>query len=346
MQTDPVSILIADDQPSVCRLIARELSERGFDCHVVTDGETARERLGAQAFKLLIASIALPGLSGLMLLAHVRKHRPECKVILITGVGSRDHLAQALMLGAYDYLEKPIDMGELIALAGEAVRGGNEVLGLPARAAKAMELGAQAREASLDSVRALVRAVEAKDPYTRRHSEQVARYAVHLAGALGVPEAVVEQVRVSSLLHDVGKIGVPDHILTKPGRLTGEEFEQIRRHPAIGAEIVASVTLFREEAVVIRHHHECWDGKGYPDGLAAEQIPLLSRIINVADSMDAMLMTRSYKPGYPVEKMLGELERCAGTQFDPQIAAAAVRWYRVNPDALVLPGQAARAMAG
>ncbi len=345
MRADPPSILIVDDQPSVCRLIAKQLSEQGFDCHVATDGQTARERLGAQPFKLLIADIALPGPSGLELVAYIRKHRPECKVILVTGTGNRDHVAQALMLGAYDYLDKPIDMGELTALTAKAVRDDNGMLGLPARAAKAMQLSAQTRQASLDSVRALVRAVDAKDPYTRRHSEQVAYYATHLAEALGLSETVVERIRISSLLHDVGKIGTPDHILTKPGKLTDDEFEYIRRHPAIGAEIVASVTLFREEALLIRHHHERWDGKGYPDGLAGEEIPLPSRIINVADSMDAMLMTRSYKPRYPVEKMLGELERCAGTQFEPQVAAAGVRWCQANPDALVLPGRAAKAMA-
>ncbi len=344
MEIDSASILIVDDQPSVCRLIAKELSKQGFDCHTAADGPTAIERLGSCPFRLLIVDIALPGLSGLELLARARKHCPGCKVILITDVGARDPLAQALMLGAYDYLEKPIDVDELTALVRKAVQNGTEIPRLPARASEAMDLSAQAKQASLESVRALVRAVEAKDPYTRRHSEQVAHYATRLAGALGAPEALVEQVRVSSLLHDVGKIGVPDYILTKPGKLTDEEFEHIRRHPAIGAEIVASVTLFREEAQLIRHHHERWDGAGYPDGLAGEEIPLGARIMNVADSMDAMLMERTYKAGYPAEKMLGELERGAGSQFDPQIVAAAVRWYEANVDALVLPGRAAQAV--
>ncbi len=336
MQTRAAHVLIVDNQRSVCRLIAKELSAQGFRCEVATQGETAAKQLADGSFQLLIADIALPGVSGLELVAHARRRLPECKVILMAGAGRRDQLAQALMLGAWDYVEKPIDVDELTGLAGKAVEGESGIPGPPARAAEAMELSAQARQASLDSVRALVRAVEAKDPYTRRHSEQVAHYAVHLARALGLPAEQVERIGISSLLHDVGKIGVPDHILTKPGKLTDEEFEHIRRHSATGAEIVASVTLFSEEAQLIRHHHERWDGNGYPDGLAGEEIPLPSRIINVADSMDAMLMTRSYKPSYRVEKMLGELTRCAGTQFDPRIAAAAVQWCQESPEKLIL----------
>ncbi|NQT20039.1 MAG: HD-GYP domain-containing protein, partial [Planctomycetes bacterium] len=169
------------------------------------------------------------------------------------------------------------------------------------------------------------RAVEAKDPYTRRHSEQVAHYAVNLAGALGLPPSAVESIRVASLLHDLGKIGVPDRILTKPEPLTDEEFEHIRRHPAMGSEILSSITMFGEETQLIRYHHERWDGKGYPNGLTGEESPLASRIMQVADCIDAMLMQRAYKKGYPVEKMIGELIRCAGVQFDPKIAAAAVQ---------------------
>lgn len=206
-------------------------------------------------------------------------------------------------------------------------------------AADALESKSQTRQALLDSVRALAQAVEAKDPYTRRHSEQVAHYAVSLAAAMGVSEAVVESIRVASLLHDIGKIGVPDNILTKRGALTEEEFKYIRRHPALGADILGNVALFSQEAQIIRHHHERWDGKGYPDGLAGEESPLASRIINVADCMDAMLMERTYKQGYPVETMLHEMARCAGTQFDPRIATAAVQWCRMNSDKLILPGQ-------
>jgi HD-GYP domain-containing protein (c-di-GMP phosphodiesterase class II) len=143
----------------------------------------------------------------------------------------------------------------------------------------------------------------------------------------------------------VGKIGVPDSILTKAGPLTEEETQQVRRHPALGADILANVTLFGREASLVRHHHERWDGKGYPDGLAGEETPLCSRIIQVADCMDAMLMERTYKRGYPLSGMLEELARASGSQFDPRLAAAAIAWCRANPGLLILPVQAAESLA-
>ena len=332
-------VLIVDDDPQVAMLIREELSEHGFVCWVTKEVGLAKSFLDSQPFDLLIADILMPQASGLDLLAYAKKHAPQCKVILITGNSKRQYVAQALLLGAYDYIEKPFKTRELVEVASKAVSGEANSSTLVDRAAMAMEISSQVRQASLDSVAALVRAVEAKDPYTRRHSEQVAHYALNLAGALGLPAMMVESIRVASLLHDIGKIGVPDHILTKPGPLTDEEFEYIRRHPALGANILSSITLFEAEAKLVQHHHETWDGKGYPDGLTGEESPLASRIIQVADSMDAMLMERTYKSGYPVKKMLAELERCAGTQFDPRIAAVAVQWCRANPDKLILPGR-------
>jgi HD-GYP domain-containing protein (c-di-GMP phosphodiesterase class II) len=162
---------------------------------------------------------------------------------------------------------------------------------------------------------------------------------VNIGVAIGLEGQELESVRVAALLHDIGKIGVTDHVLRKPGPLTNEEFELVRRHPALGAEILSSITLFGPQALIVRHHHERWDGRGYPDRLTAEESPLASRILQVADSIDAMLMDRTYKFGYSVEKMLGELERRAGTQYDPAIASAAAAWCGANPDRLILPNR-------
>ncbi len=344
MNSNPGHILIVDDEPAVADLIKEELAEHGFLCRTATDSTRAREIIDGnsgeiQPFDLLIADIQMPRLGGLELLALVRKHSPECKVIMITGKSKREYVSQALLLGAYDYVEKPFKNGELVEAATRALSGDVEGLSLHDRAAAAMELGPQAKRASLDSVTALVRAVEAKDPYTRRHSEQVAHYAVSIATAMGLSGPALESARIAALLHDIGKIGVPDHILTKAGPLTDEEFEYIRRHPALGSDILASITLFGNEARLVRHHHEKWDGKGYPDGLTGEESPLISRIIQVADCIDAMLMERTYKKGYPVETMLFELTRFAGTQFDPKIAAAAMAWCQSHLDELFLPGK-------
>ena len=339
MPTGPTSVLIVDDEPAVCELIRDHLSGCGYDCRAVTNPHQAKELLSIQRFGLLIADITMPQVSGLDLLAFVKQNASDSKVILITGNSMRDHLAQALLLGADDYIQKPFSPDELSNVVAEVLKGDAKAPNLSVRAAEAIELLPQAKQTSLDSVRALADAVEAKDPYTRRHSEHVAYYAVHLAAAAGADEATVEQIRIASLLHDVGKIGVPDHILTKPGRLTAEEFEFIRRHPALGADIVANITLFDREAKLIRRHHERWDGTGYPDGLAGEDIPLGSRIMQLADSIDAMLMERTYKQGYSVSKMLDELAICAGSQFDPTIAAIAAKWCRTNKEKLVLPNR-------
>jgi HD-GYP domain-containing protein (c-di-GMP phosphodiesterase class II) len=230
-------------------------------------------------------------------------------------------------------------MARLVEAVSNAHNGADGAPTLSVRAAQAMRLGAKVRGASLDSVRALVRAVEMKDPYTVRHSEHVAGYAAHLAAALGEGDAFVERTRTAALLHDVGMIGVPDGIIGKPEPLTPEERACVQQHPLLGGDILANIVMLEHEALLVRYHHEYWDGTGYPDGLSGEEIPLSSRIIRVADSIDAMLMDRAARKGLSVEKMLDELVRCAGTQFDPRIVPIAVRWCRENPDKLTLPQQ-------
>ncbi len=330
------SVLVVDDEPGLRVLMAEELASAGFECTQAT-GIQARELLESRRFELVITDIAMPDVDGLALLAQIKRHTPSTKVVLVTGYSRREYLAQALMLGAFDYVQKPFEISELVELALRAVGDAAEIDPLAARAAESMEWRDRAREAALDSVRALVRAVEAKDPHTRRHSEQVTHYAVRLAGEMSLDPETTESVRIAALLHDVGKIGVPDHVLTKPGPLTEEEFDHIRQHPGLGADILANITLFGREAMFVRHHHERWDGGGYPDGLTGEETPLPARLIGVADAIDAMLMERTYKRGYSVEKVLSELERCAGTQFDPKVAAVAATWCRQHPDQLLRP---------
>ena len=329
------TVLVVDDEEPILRLFCDELSAAGFNCLGTESLLVAQQWVDTQSPDLVVSDICMPDGNGLDLLAHVRKSLPDCKVILVTGNSQREYISQALLLGAFDYLEKPVDLEELAGVARRALR--KDASPLHTRAAAAMEAGTQAKRAALDSVRALARAVEAKDPYTRRHSDQVAHYAVNLAQAMGLPQATIQSIQTAALLHDVGKIGVPDHILTKSGPLSGQEFEYIRRHPALGADILANITVFGEEAQLVRHHHERWDGKGYPDSLAGEASPLGARIIQVGDCIDAMLMERTYKSGYSPQKMIGELSRCAGTQFDPNIAAVAAQWCTTHPGELILP---------
>lgn len=189
--------------------------------------------------------------------------------------------------------------------------------------------------AQVDTILTLVAAVEAKDHYTEQHSVNVPLYAESIARAMHLAARETEVIKIAALLHDCGKIGVRDAILTKPGPLTAAEFAQVKRHPAIGAEILRSATNLRRELPLVLHHHERYDGTGYPAGLKRDEIPLGARILNVADSLDAMMFPRSYKQPLPPEAAAEELADCSGTQFDPEVAEVALRWLRNHPEDLI-----------
>jgi putative nucleotidyltransferase with HDIG domain len=192
----------------------------------------------------------------------------------------------------------------------------------------------QLRTAYLESTRALVGAVEAKDPHTRQHSVRVSDAAVELARRLGLSAARIESARTAAVLHDIGKIGVPDAVLQKPGPLTADEFGLIQQHPQTALQILGGASFLSAELPTILHHHERYDGRGYPAGLAGEQIPFAARILAVADSLDAMSSERSYKPRYSLERIREELGACAGTQWDPTVVEAAADWLDSSPEAL------------
>ena len=186
-------------------------------------------------------------------------------------------------------------------------------------------LNQELRELHLNTVKAFVEAIEAKDPYTRGHSENVARYSLLLGQELGFSIEELEELHVAALLHDIGKIGIREEILFKPSSLTDEEYKQIMAHPDISAQIVGSIPNLANIATMIRHHHEHYDGRGYTEGLVGESIPLGSRILAIADSFDAMTSDRPYRKGCGTEEALNEIKRCAGTQFDPALAEAFIK---------------------
>lgn len=181
------------------------------------------------------------------------------------------------------------------------------------------------KSAYVDTVSALVQALEAKDPYTRGHSERVAKYAELTAKELKLPDDKIETLRYAALLHDIGKIGIARRILNKPGRLTNEEFKQIQAHPGLGAEIIGDIDFLKEAIPAVYYHHERLNGTGYAEGLSGERIPLLARIMTVADSFDAMTSTRSYRPELSHEEAAEELMACSGSQFDPKIVEAFIK---------------------
>ncbi|MFP4104462.1 MAG: HD domain-containing phosphohydrolase [Phycisphaerae bacterium] len=344
MQDNKANILVVDDEPQISTMLRKALLARGFDCLATTSSARARHLIASGRFSVIISDISMPEFDGLRLLEYTREQSPWTKVILVTGRSSTEVLAKALSAGAHDYYEKPFDILELIDAVESALGEQGDCGTLPLRAAKAIEMEDRFKQAAFESIQVLVQAVEAKDPYTRKHSEQVAHYAVHISRHLAVREDLTDTIRIAALLHDIGKIGIPDRILTKPARLTDEEFAEIRKHPSLGAEILRNVSMFCVEAQLVRYHHERWDGRGYNEGLQAEEIPFGARLICVADSIDAMLMRRTYKEPFPVEKVLDELERGSETQFDPEIALAARDWVQQHPEMLIQPGKLAESL--
>ena len=191
-----------------------------------------------------------------------------------------------------------------------------------------LEASLKALDDSQSIIYALAVAVEAKDPYTRGHSERVAEFSVRLANALGLFSRDFAIIRGAALLHDIGKIGISGSILRKPGSLTGIEFQQVKKHPGIGERICLSLKFARDMLPIIRHHHERFDGKGYPDGLKGEKIPLMARIVAVADAFDAMTSDRPYRPGMTVDEALNVLGGGAGSQWDPELVAVFINMIR------------------
>jgi HD-GYP domain-containing protein (c-di-GMP phosphodiesterase class II) len=197
----------------------------------------------------------------------------------------------------------------------------------------------------IGTLRALVESIDAKDPYTSGHSERVAHLARQLASAAGHDDEVAERVWICGLVHDVGKIGVPEAVLCKPGRLTDGEFDLIRAHPEIGYRILKDIPQMSDVLPGVLSHHERWDGRGYPNGIAGEDLPLFGRLIGLADSFDAMSSTRTYRSAMPREKVLAEIINCAGTQFDPELAPIFAALDLTEYDEMVKRHAAAEALS-
>ena len=523
-------ILVVDDEPQIARLVAEVLSHRGWHCDTALSAQAASALIDEKSYDVLISDIAMPDMSGLELLDRVVATRPETRVILMTGLGSSEWAKQAIRRGAYDYVEKPIEMDDLRRVVGDALRDrhrdtsseafgwrplppsasppvlirrdpltglinhrcfqeelvrvraqcrrtnypvtvllidvdafaeinvkhghafgdyalrelarrledvcrasdivarydgqrfaiglvdtkadqatvlgqrirravtenpirfGDEDVSLSVcigiaesdpgfieseadlirRADQALsqaknqgaaavvcwkasgppladddvqpdqaglqrmgrqfeQLHQQLRQSYIESTEALVAAVEAKDPYTKQHSLKVATYAAALGRSLQLSQTEIQTIETAAILHDVGKIGIPDQILTKSGRLSDQEFDLIREHPVMAVQILQGISFLRGELPVILHHHEWWDGSGYPEGLSGESIPLGARILHVADSIEAMLARRSYKDSYDLDQVIAELQAGSGKQFDPRVVQVAVTWLQSRP---------------
>ncbi len=272
----------------------------------------------------------MPDLDGLEFLKNVRAVRPTMMFIIMTAYPEIRVAVEAIHLGVSDFLIKPLDLDLVVFSVKKALeqkKMEEEIESyhknlkrlVEERTAKLQQAYGDLRKAYLVSVKVLAEAIDAKDPYTRGHSDRVRRMSLRIAVSLGFTEERMEILEYGALLHDIGKIGIKDEILRKPGPLSPEEYRMIQEHPLIGAKIVEGIDFFKDKIPMIRNHHEHFDGKGYPDGLAGEAIPLEARIIAVPDAFDAMASLRPHRGNMPVEHILLEMGKYEGKQFDPRI---------------------------
>jgi response regulator RpfG family c-di-GMP phosphodiesterase len=323
-------ILIVDDEEMICNLMARRLAKEGYFCVTANDGKEALNHFYKDTFSLIISDMKMPEMGGLELLKRVKAVNPNMMVIMITAYADIDVAVEAMRLGAFDFIMKPVDLNLVLLSVRNALEKKRLEEELEAyhknleklveeRTAKLQQAYRVLKKAHLDSVKVLAEAIDAKDPYTRGHSDRVRGMSLKIAAHFDFTEERLESLEYGALLHDIGKIGIKDEVLQKKGALTLEEYQYIQEHPLIGVKIVEGIDFFKDKIPVIRHHHEHFDGRGYPDGLAGEAIPLEARIIAVSDAFDAMTSIRPHRGIMPLEDVLVELERCMGTQFDPQI---------------------------
>jgi HD-GYP domain-containing protein (c-di-GMP phosphodiesterase class II) len=247
---------------------------------------------------------------------------------------SRERLPLSVSIGIADYPETADNVSRLLSEATMALAEARSGGGDDMRVARAVEeADANARYSTFGVLRGLVNAVDTKDKYTRRHSEDVSRYGTFLGGQLGLNEVILRAIELAGLLHDVGKIGIPDEILRKPGPLTPQEHDIVKQHVLLGDLIVRDVPNLMAVRAGVRHHHERWDGQGYLDRLAGEQIPMIARVLAVADAFSAMTTTRPYRKAMSVKEALKRLEEAAGTQLDPTLVSAFVKGMQTQGDA-------------
>jgi putative two-component system response regulator len=328
-----LKILLVEDDGFLLRTISDYLSNRGIEVWTASNGKEAIKHLSADPFDLILTDIIMPEMDGIELLRYVRKRMPDLPVIIITSSDDINYSIEALRFNANDYILKPVSMEELatrIALTfmkTEALK--REKIQQFRMVEKVMEKDKRVEETFLRSIRSFINAIEARDRYTKGHSIRVSDLVDQLLKKLGINSDMSYDTVLASQLHDIGKMGVSDIILNKHTGLSNDEFHIMKTHPEVGYFILKPI-LSEEGLKGILHHHERWDGEGYPMNLSGHGIPLGARIINLADSYDAMVSDRNYRRSLDVPQALAEIEKCAGAQFDPDLVPAFVEVVREN----------------
>ncbi len=305
-------ILVVEDHDILREGLQILLETEGFRVASAVHGVNALEQMESVSPDLILSDITMPEMDGFEFYQAVRAH-PEwvtIPFIFLTARGERDDVFASKKLGVEDYLVKPVDRQELITTVRSRLDRSQQIM---------LAQLEQAYEASLIM---LSNAIELRDHYTRGHVERVMQYCVSIAQRMGWTQAQMKPLQFGAILHDIGKIYITESILSKAGPLSNQEWAEMKRHTVVGAELLQSVPYLAQAIPIIRYHHERWDGKGYPDGLAGEEIPLGARIVAVADSFDAMTSARVYQQATPYDRALQEIQEGSGTNYDPAVVEA------------------------
>ena len=354
----PPGILVVDDEPAIRDLLCEGLKGQGYHCDVASNGHEALDHLKREQFSLVLSDIDMPTMDGVRLLQNVKEAHPDVEVVMITGVVDVEVALRAMRMGANDYLTKPFNLEEVRLTVEKALEKRRLVLenreyqrDLESKVAeRTVELVLKRREIEElyeklqfsyeTTLEALAAALDTRDTETQGHSLRVSEYTTVIARRMGVKDPELTEIRRGALLHDVGKIGIPDAVLRKPGKLTPEEWEEMRRHPEIGYRILSGIKFLEPSLPIVIAHQERFDGSGYPRGLKREEIPLGARIFAVVDTLDAMTSDRPYRKALRYEDAREEIIRNSGVQFDPSVVEVFLsippeEWkamHRRNPD--------------
>ncbi len=346
-----INLLIIDDDPIARALLISHLNDT-YTCDTANSAEQALIKLRQREYAIILSDVSLPDMNGFEMMPHLSFESPDSIVIFMTAKHSSvDDVIAALRTGAFDYLLKPFDLVQVAASVGKAVehyqlkefkRQYNDHLEdlVSQRTIELDKTLEELEETYRGTLKALAQALETRDHETHGHSERVVTFSLRIGYELGLNRKQLRDLEFGALLHDVGKIGVPDAILRKPAKLTDEEWQKMRLHPALGQEILRDVSFLEGAAKVVSQHHEKWNGAGYPFALQGEEIDINARIFAVADAFDAIISNRVYSRGRSFEDAVIEITKCSGGHFDPQVVEAFLKvpredWELLNESSLI-----------
>ena len=314
-------IIAVDDESGIIDSLSVFLKRTEYEFVGMTNPVEAIERIRKEHFDMLLLDYMMMPLHGDEVVEEIRKFNKELYILLLTG--HKDlvpPLETIKRLDIQGYCEKSDKFDQLLLLIESGIKSIQQMNEIKKINEELAETNDKLEKAYLESVQTLRYTVEAKDLYTRGHSDRVSEYSVLIGKKVGLPEEELKILKIGGLFHDIGKIGIPDSILQKNAKLTDDEYSEIKNHPSIGAHILGAASIFQDIIPIVKHHHERFDGKGYPSGLKGEEIPYMARIAAIADTFDAMTSKRSYRNALEINTVIEEIERCKGTQFDPKLA--------------------------